>query len=251
MVSNFPKLKRPAFFFITVLLSFSPLSAQIRLSDRNEILWVPLTASIKLNKQFALHAEYQWRRADFGKTWQQSLARTGITWNQSENIAFQAGYGWILTYNYGDYPMGRFGTFEEHRLHQQVQIKSKLNDGKNELITRIRLEQRWVDNGVRILVNRIRLMQRLNIPFKISGKDFYASLMDEVFIGWGQPLGMNVFDQNRLYGLMGWKISEKFSLEAGVLNQILQQPGPVYFNRTPTPVFQYNTGLVLGLVMKL
>lgn len=229
------------------LFSSTSIKAQHRISDYNDILWVPITTSIKINNRWGIHAEYQWRRDRFGKTWQQSLARTGITWNQSKNISFQAGYGWILTYNYGDYPMGRTGTFEEHRLHQQVQIKSGLNETGNELITRLRLEQRWVDNGGRLLLNRIRLMQRINFPFKAYSRNFYFSTIDEVFIGFGNNVNRNVFDQNRLYALFGWNISDQFSLEAGALNQILQQPAAV----SGKSVFQYNTGPVIGLSAKL
>lgn len=230
------------------------LTAQNRISDENQVLWAPVTISTKINEKFALHTEYQWRRNNLGKTWQQSLLRVGLTYNASKITAFQAGYGWILTYPYGDYPLAPNGTFTEHRIYQQALFKVPLNADGTTMISRIRLEQRWlaVLNADKSLnhwnyLNRVRIMQRLNFPFKVSGKDCYASLMDEVFIGFGKNVGQNVFDQNRLYGLLGWNVNKKVQLELGVLNQILQQGKLV----AAKPVFQYNSGPVFGLNLKL
>ena len=46
---------------------------------------------------------------------------------------------------------------------------------------------------------------------------------------------------------LGWNVNEKVQLELGVLNQILQQGKLV----TAKPVFQYNSGPVFGLNLKL
>ena len=230
------------------------VNAQNRITDENDIFWMPVTISTKLNKQFALHTEYQWRRNHYGKTWQQSLLRMGLTYSRGKNVTYQAGYGWILTYPYGDYPIAANGTFTEHRLYQQMQIKTGINEKGAVLINRLRLEQRWLaalnaDGSFNHwnYLNRIRLNQRYNFPFKAFGKDCYFTLMDEIFIGFGQHVGQNVFDQNRLFGLLGWNVSKKAQIEFGVLNQIVQQ-GKAVNNK---PVFQYNTGPVLGCNLKL
>lgn len=237
-----------------LLLTIRQATAQARLSDENTIFWTPLIISTRINDHFALHTEYQWRRVRWGETWQQSLLRLGLTYNASKTTAFQAGYGWILTYPYGDWPIAANGTFTEHRIYQQVQFKLRVSESGIEALPRIRLEQRWLaalNPGGSFshwnYVNRIRLQQRYNFPFKAFKKDFYASIIDDVFIGFGRKVGQNVFDQNRLYGLLGWNISKKAQLELGVLNQILQQPRTV----GGSAVFQYNTGPVLGCNLKL
>lgn len=238
------------FLFLMPLFSFS----QNRISDANEIFWLPVNLSIKINNRLTFNGEYQWRRNELGKTWQQSLLRTGLTYNKDKVTSFQAGYGWILTYPYGDYPIALNGTFTEHRLHQQVMFKNELTATGSLLITRLRLEQRWlaVLNPDQSLnhwnyLNRIRIMQRLNSPILIRKKSCYFSVMDELFIGFGKNVGLNVFDQNRLFGLLGLNLNKSLQFEMGVLNQILQQGKAV----NGKPVFQFNTGPVLGCNIKL
>jgi hypothetical protein len=96
-------------------------------------------------------------------------------------------------------------------------------------------------------LNRIRLMHRIQWPLKSIHKNLYLALSDEIFIGFGKNVGLNVFDQNRLFGLLGMNLNKSIQLEMGVLNQILQQGKAV----NGKPVFQYNTGPVLGCNIKL
>ena len=78
----------------------------------------------------------------------------------------------------------------------------------------------------------------------MADKTLYAAVFDEVFIGFGKNVNANVFDQNRIGILLGYKLNKRFSLEGGYLNQTLQQPQPV----NGKPVYQYNNGLILNLL---
>ncbi|TDE29453.1 DUF2490 domain-containing protein [Flavobacterium ranwuense] len=66
-------------------------------------------------------------------------------------------------------------------------------------------------------------------------------VLDEVFVGFGENVGANVFDQNRLAALVGYKANKNVKIEAGYLSQILQQ-GKRVNNQS---VFQYNSGFML------
>ena len=66
--------------------------------------------------------------------------------------------------------------------------------------------------------------------------------MDEIFIGWGKNIGANIFDQNRLAVLIGYKVNQNLKFEAGYLNQVLQQGKRI----NDKPVFQYNNGFMLA-----
>jgi len=68
-------------------------------------------------------------------------------------------------------------------------------------------------------------------------------LLDEIFIGWGGNIGVNIFDQNRLAFLVGYKLNQKLKFEAGYLNQVLQQGKRV----NDKPVFQYNNGFLIAV----
>ena len=73
-------------------------------------------------------------------------------------------------------------------------------------------------------------------------KQFYGAAADEIFIGAGKNLGTNIFDQNRIFLLLGLKLNKKVSLEAGYFNQTLQQGRRVNNNT----IMQRNNGLVLS-----
>jgi hypothetical protein len=88
-------------------------------------------------------------------------------------------------------------------------------------------------------------MGRLQIPLKgreIKDKTPYAALYDELFVGFGKNVNANVFDQNRIGILLGYRFSKNVRLEAGYLNQTVQ------FGRqiNGQNVFQYNHGLILN-----
>jgi hypothetical protein len=92
---------------------------------------------------------------------------------------------------------------------------------------RFMLEQRFVgrystanettENGFPFL-NRMRYMYRLQVPLKgkeIKDKTPYAALYDEVFIVFGENVNANVFDQNRIGILLGYRFNKNFRIEGG------------------------------------
>ena len=88
-------------------------------------------------------------------------------------------------------------------------------------------------------------MFRVQIPLKgqsIENKTPYLAIYDEIFIGFGENVNENVFDQNRLGVLIGYKFNNTIRIEAGYLNQILQL-GREVDNRN---VFQNNNGFIIN-----
>jgi hypothetical protein len=88
-------------------------------------------------------------------------------------------------------------------------------------------------------------MFRFQIPQKgkeIKDKTPYVAVYDEIFIGFGKNVNENIFDQNRIGFLLGYRFNPVFRIEAGYLNQILQL-GREVNNRN---VFQQNNGIILN-----
>lgn len=248
------------YYRLFVLFSFASLFAgnsysQNRLRSDNTIVWLNTFHTVNINQHWAVLAEYQWRRTEGIKSWQQSLLRGGIQYKFSNGVSVLAGYGWIETFPYGDYPPAAPQPFPEHRIYEQVIWND--NIGRVQLNHRGRLEQRFLgvlnpqsDDGREITkwnyLNRLRYQLRATIPLNHStmvDKTWYAAAFDELFIGFGKNVNANVFDQNRIGILLGYKLNKRFSLEGGYLNQTLQQPQPV----GGKPVYQYNNGLILNL----
>ena len=88
-------------------------------------------------------------------------------------------------------------------------------------------------------------MFRLQVPLKgkeIKDKTAYIALYDEIFVGFGENVNANVFDQNRLGALLGYRFNKNVRIEAGYISQILQ------FGRqiNGQNVFQNNSGLIVN-----
>jgi hypothetical protein len=175
----------------------------------------------------------------------------------NDNIIAHAGYAWVETFPYGDYPVASAGTFPEHRLYEQLILRQPA--GKLLFTYRFRMEQRWLGRvkagtaGKReiedwFFLHRFRYQFRMQYPFWIKGdKQFYGAAADEIFIGAGKNLGINIFDQNRIFLLSGFRFNKKIAIEMGYFNQTLQQ-GRRINNST---IMQRNNGVVVSSFLNL
>jgi sarcosine oxidase delta subunit len=244
--------------FFTIYLFFLVVAGKAqndRVSDFNDISWAQLFTTIKLHQKWDGLLEYQWRRTNGVKEWQQSLLRGAIQYRPNEQVAFALGYGWIETFPYGNFPIAAAGTFPEHRIFEQMVLKQPVN--KLGLTHRFRVEQRWLgrrrpetDREIESwsFSHRFRYMLRAQRPVVVKN-DFmlYVAAADEVFIGAGKNVGINIFDQNRLMISAGVKLSKNISVEAGYINQTVMQ-GRRINNQT---IIQRNNGITLATNINL
>ena len=238
--------------FAATLFSTSTASAQ-RLHDDNLVAWTCSFNTIYLSKKVSIWAEYQWRREQLYINWQQSLARVGVQYHFNKDVSAMVGYGYIITYPYGDFQIGPH-EFPEHRIFEQL-VWNDNSHGRLMINHRVRLEQRLLGkvdqksadgdlNGYNYL-NRVRYQLRLAYPIshkKMMDKTWYAAVYDEVMIGFGSNVNQNIFDQNRVGLMAGYQFNNMFKIEGGYYNQIVQQPGLVGGKE----VIQYNNGLIVN-----
>ncbi len=218
-------------FIVCTLALFEAASAQSssgRIHTNNANGWWNYFGDHPIgNSKWGLHLEGQWRRSNVLTNWQQLLIRPAVNYSLHPNLTFTAGYGYIATSRYGDFPVGV--PFPEHRFFQQMQLTQKV--GRVSMAHRYRLEQRELGElsvaptGVRTHTrwrheNRFRYMYRVMVPIK--GK-FGIALYDEFFLNFGKNVANNVFDQNRAYGALTYTLPKKSRLEIGFMEQTLQQ----------------------------
>lgn len=236
------------------VLQCASLYAQTnRISDHNSIGWYNYFGTFKLSEHFGVHTEYQWRRDSYITDWQQSLLRVGINYSLNPRVLFRAGYAWVETFPYGDIPLNGFGKdFTEHRFFEMVQLSHK--EGIVDISHRFMVEQRFVGKYNSLLsekedeyplLNRMRYMIRLQAPLQgneIKDNTPYIALYDELFMGFGENVNANIFDQNRIGVLLGYRFSPLLRIEGGYLSQIVQ------FGRQigGKNVIQYNNGIILN-----
>ncbi|WP_234733808.1 DUF2490 domain-containing protein [Tellurirhabdus bombi] len=242
------------------LVSFFACGQANRLLDHNQIGWYLYNGDHVIHKKWTLHTEYQWRRIDFIKTWQQSLARLGFLYSLTDQAQVGGGYTFFTTYPYGTFPVADLGVpTPEHRTYQDVQWDNEL--GRLALTHRLRLEQRWLgqpaSRGNRRIAdweyqNRARYQLEGRFPLQgpaIEDGEFYLTFLDELFISFGKNVGQNVFNQNRILGGVGYQFQDSFMIELGYLNQITQHADPDPL--TGKSVFEFNNGFRLNVVYSL
>ncbi len=253
-------VKRCAFVGLGLWLgSATQSNAQnTRIRDDNTIGWFSNTTTLQFAERWSGHLEYQFRRDEFVRNGQQNLFRTGINYRASDKLTLRVGYAWVETFPYGDIPIQGAGRiFPENRLYQMALINNPV--GRVDISHRFMLEQRWIGRFLSpesprpdetFFVNRLRYMFRAQMPIgkpKMADKTAYLAAYDEIFLGFGKNVNENVFDQNRLGLLVGYRFNPTFRLEGGFLQQLVQLPREIQGRN----VFQYNNGLIVNTIVNL
>ena len=95
---------------------FGPVTTRAadKRTDSNGNLWLNYVGDHAIGDgPWGLHLEVQTRRADFGDDWQQLLIRPGINYQLSPTLSVSAGWAYVHTSRYGNYPAA--AAFPEHR----------------------------------------------------------------------------------------------------------------------------------------
>lgn len=246
-------LKKLSIVFFPILFFSHTINGQNnRLTTYENIGWYSYLGTFKLSDRYSVLTEYHWRRNNLITDWQQSLLRVGINYRLNPRVTFRAGYAWAETFPYGEIPINGLGRdFTEHRLFQMVQLsnRERIVDISHRFMLEQRLVGRYSSADIEkedefSLMHRLRYMVRLQIPLKgneIKDKTPYIAVYDEILIGFGKNVNANIFDQNRIGILLGYRFNEKVQLEGGYLNQTVQ------FGRQidGKNVFQHNNGLLI------
>ena len=208
-------MNRTLSIIVTLLLVLA-LPQKGKAQDSELGNWLIFFGNKQINSKFNWHHEVQYRNYDFIGDLEQLLLRTGLGYNLTDNVNVLLGYGFIHSENYVD---DQKVNVDEHRIYQQVIAKQKA--GRVSLQHRYRYEQRWVEGDFR---QRFRYFLALNVPLnnpEVTDKTIYVSAYNEIFLN----VGDNVFDRDRLYGGMGYKLNKTFRFEVGYMNQFFENGG--------------------------
>jgi hypothetical protein len=181
--------------YVLLLIAIPLQSAAQKEIANQENAWLMYFGNHRISDRWALHTEYQWRRADMVENWQQSLLRLGVDYYAKNGIQYTAGYAWISSFRYGDQPIAHNNN--EHRIWQQTITKSKV--GRVDVQNRYRLEQRFIENWVKdaegvytqdgiYFRQRVRYRLLLTIPLsrkEMSDNTLFFAASDEPCLGFG------------------------------------------------------------------
>jgi hypothetical protein len=172
------------------------------------------------DSQWGVQGDVQWRNWDLGGDLEQLLIRGGLTWQPASNDA-------LFTLGYANITTGAFGasdaTTNEHRIYQEALLPQKIGS-RVYLRHRFRYEQRWVDD--QDFRTRYRYALFMNIPLNrttINRGTWYLAFYNELFINGQRDIGegreVEYFDRNRLYGALGYGLTERLNLQGGYMYQ--------------------------------
>ncbi|MEA1784533.1 DUF2490 domain-containing protein [Arenibacter sp. GZD96] len=217
-----------SYVFALLLLWFIPLGVYAQSSDLGN--WLIYIGNKKINQKWNWHHEVQYRNYDAISDLEQLLLRTGIGYNLTENNHnILLGYGFIHSENYIS-GLDEKVDLDEHRIFQQYIYRHTFRTFSVQ--HRFRLEQRFIESDFR---GRFRYFLAATLPLTQKETDdntFYLSAYNELFLNTENI----VFDRNRLYGGLGYKVNGTLRFEVGYMNQFLNKGG-----RDQVNIFAYVT----------
>jgi hypothetical protein len=201
------------------IIPFLFLPMLIQAQDSSLGNWLIYFGNLKINNKLNWHHEVQYRNYNFIGDLEQLLLRTGIGYNLTENNNnVLLGYGYILSQNYLENSDEKVDV-NEHRIYQQFITRQEIS--RVRVQHRYRFEQRLVEDDFRL---RFRYFLAVNIP--LNEKDMldntiYLSSYNEIFLN----TQGTIFDRNRLYGGLGYKLNKNVRFELGYMNQFFSNGG--------------------------
>lgn len=207
------------------------LSISTGFAQKNDVgNWLIYVGNQKINKDWSLHNEIQYRSYNALGDTNQLLLRTGIGYNLTENNnTLLLGYGYINTQKYLPDSNDKIDS-NEHRVFQQFINRQKFH--RVYIQHRYRLEERFISNDFKI---RLRYFLAVNIPLnkkEMEKNAIYLSAYNEIFLNTEKP----IFDRNRLYGALGFVINKNIKIEGGFMAQTLENS-----NRNQFQIAIFNT----------
>ncbi len=197
--------------------------------------WLMYFGNHKLSEKYSIHNELQLRLYEPFSNFNQGFFRLGLNYHINDYSLATAGYGFFRTESF---TKDDKAYSNEHRIWEQFILRNKI--GRVGFEHRYRLEQRWISfsSGEDDYKNRVRYRVYVSVPLNNSKMDngtVYLAFYDEIFL----DLSSTPFDQNRLYGAVGYKLNKALNFQAGYLSHRL---GSTSLDRLQFSVF-LNTGL--------
>jgi hypothetical protein len=190
--------------------------------------WFSINTTMRFTDIWGLMADFHVRKEFFFDEDYFYLVRFGaVNWiNGKYPVAYGIAHLWLAP------EPGNKTWSNENRIYQQWSAIHK--EGIVQILHRIRTEQRWRDviendqkTGDKQFSFRLRYLASFEI--KIFRNENLPSfiLSDEVLVQFGKDIGLNTFDQNRLFIGLRLLISSNLNFDIGYMN-ILQQKSTVY-----------------------
>ncbi len=190
-------------------------------------IWAGWFNNVKLNNKWGINNDIQLRMRDKWNYGAILLIRPGVNYYLKPNQTITAGYAFTLTLDELDANETRIG---EHRIWEQYIYTHKIFGAAVQ--HRARFEQRFLQRpgDADFFSQRARYFFRGIIPLTQStqkpfDQGLFASIQNELFFNVQNKEKLNgkVFDQNRAYASVGYRLSKQYDVELGYMHQFLER----------------------------
>jgi hypothetical protein len=219
-----PGVRRVLLTVVLLLFGLAP-STVARVDEDQLGAWYMYFWSTRLeDSRWGFQGDGQFRNWDLGGDLEQLLLRGGLTYTPaSGQVTFILGYANVTT--------GAFGedddTVGEDRIYQEVLLPQKIGQ-RLYLRHRFRFEQRWVEGQDFRTRFRYNLFADIALNRKDLGKGaIYVAIYNEIFINGQREIGnggeVELFDRNRIYGAIGYGLSDSMKIQGGYMYQVTER----------------------------
>lgn len=208
----------------TFLFSFTLLAQENQHSG-----WGALFHTQRFSKDWGASFDMQFRSAHQYEFLRNVLLRPSVNYYFDKNKMAALGYAYVATNSKSATGENTFRP--ESRIWEQLIINQKLGISTT-LQHRIRLEQRFLGNTTArndsYFSQRLRYFARAVVPLKHSevfAEGLFLGLQNEFFLNvqHKDKVNKHLFDQNRAYLALGYRVRKEIDVEIGYLNQYTKQ----------------------------
>lgn len=167
----------------------------------DNMLWLGYYNTINFNDKWSLNSDAQFRTKNGIKNNSQALIRTGLSYKINNKIDITSGLAHFRFFITNERTRGEWRPWQE--------IKLTSNFGSENLINRVRVEQRYIEGVIDSQPSNkynfnLRFRYRLDVKIPINkekeeGKNFYLLVGNEIMVNAGENINSNYFDQDRLF----------------------------------------------------
>ncbi|WP_374951229.1 DUF2490 domain-containing protein [Mucilaginibacter sp.] len=212
---------------VLATMLFVALLAPVKLmAQENQFSgWGALFHTQRFSRHWGASFDGQFRSANHFDYLRNILLRPSINYYFDKNKMAALGYAYVTTN--GRTASGAETFRPESRIWEQLIINTKI--GKiSSLQHRFRLEQRFLGNTTNLnnhyFSQRLRYFARAVLPFKHDStftQGSFLALQNEIFVNIQNKDKVNthLFDQNRTYVALGYRLRKEVDVEVGYLNQ--------------------------------
>lgn len=216
----------------SALFSTAASAQSPRRVDNESAAWLAYTGIHPISRTWRVQLEAQLRQTELASQPAQRLYRTALLKQLTPVARIGLGYAHAHTYPPEEFVANPV-PFLEHRTYQQFDLRQ--TTGPIMWDNRYRIEQRWIERLATVgpgtgrrtgwtYTNRARYMLKATVApggGPPGRHEPYLVASDELFVNWGGSVRSNVFDQNRLFGGVGYRIASTFGVELGYLNHLV------------------------------